>query len=289
MLDSCRLKDGHFKFTGMVSQPTLSFFRVRAMGDIKPASQSLAFYLEANKIQGVFHYENFDKGIIKGSKSQNEREALHTKIGGANREKRNNIIYDFIYHHPNSYVSVFRLALLHYDISVDSIAFLFQRMPPEIQKSRYGKQVNTIVQRNHKVGIGQIAPNFTLPDTQGKLHSLKDFRGKYVLLDFWASWCSPCLSESKYLKEIQKANKANNLIIIGISLDTDQKQWLGAIKKYNLNWLQLSNLYKDKPVAEKYYSSLIPSYFLIDPEGIIRVSGVKEKELVKQVNAQLRN
>lgn len=121
------------------------------------------------------------------------------------------------------------------------------------------------------------APDFVQPDANGKTFSLSDFKGKYVLVDFWASWCTPCRTEIPELKSVYEKYKDKNFTILSISLDNDKEKWMEAMANEQMPWLQLSDLKADQNSAAKTYKVLgIPANFLIDPNGKIIAMGFKE-------------
>lgn len=125
--------------------------------------------------------------------------------------------------------------------------------------------------------VGKAAPDFSQPDVNGKMVSLSDFKGKYVLVDFWASWCTPCLSEMDALKSVYAKFKDKNFTIAGVSLDKDKAKWLESIAHEQLPWIHLSDLKADKNAAALVYKVLgIPANFLIDPSGKIIGVGYRE-------------
>lgn len=130
------------------------------------------------------------------------------------------------------------------------------------------------------VSIGQIAPDFQLPDPSGKQFKLSDFRGKYVLLDFWASWCAPCREENPNIVKQFERFKSKNFTVVGVSLDDDRAAWLKAIKDDRLNWPHLSELKKwDGKVSLLYKVEGIPASFLLDPQGKIVAKNLRGADL----------
>lgn len=127
---------------------------------------------------------------------------------------------------------------------------------------------------------GPEAPDFTLTTPEGKTVKLSDFRGKYVMLDFWASWCPPCRAANPNLVRVYEHFKDKNFTILGISLDKSKDSWMQAIAADKLNWTHVSELkgWRGK-VSNLYQVNAIPASFIIDPSGKIIAQGLESEHL----------
>jgi peroxiredoxin len=137
--------------------------------------------------------------------------------------------------------------------------------------------------------VNMEAPDFTLPDTNGKMISLKSFRGKYVLVDFWASWCGPCRQENPTVVAAFNRFKDKNFTVLGVSLDDNKAKWLKAIQDDKLTWTHVSDLKQwESIVVPMYQIQGIPFNVLVDPNGKVIASELRGEDLEKTLSSVLK-
>jgi peroxiredoxin len=151
------------------------------------------------------------------------------------------------------------------------------------------QQQGAAAAQNSAPKVGDMSPDITMPDTEGKPFSLSSLRGKFVLIDFWASWCGPCRGENPNLVKAYNTFKDKNFTILGVSLDEDKKAWLEAIKKDNLTWKQISDLQQWASAAIPLYGfDAIPYNVLIDPQGKIIATSLRGQDLENKLTEILK-
>lgn len=197
-----------------------------------------------------------------------------------------NEVDKFVASHNDSPVAPF-VVLVTSEMEQDVAALerRYTKFNKQVQNGFYGKIVKQQIDNSKKGAIGTDAIDFTQADVDGKDVSLSSFRGKYVLVDFWASWCRPCREENPNVVRAYNKYKDKNFTVLGVSLDQNRAPWLKAIRNDNLVWTQVSDLKGwNNEAAAKYNIQSIPQNLLIDPSGKIVAKNLRGEDLNSKLN-----
>ncbi|WP_341837176.1 TlpA disulfide reductase family protein [Chitinophaga pollutisoli] len=309
--DTLRVTDGKFTWSGEVGSPEKAYlmFPNRYVelfldkGDIKISGH--ADSLSDVRVTGSAAHDEY-VAFQQSEKSIDERlNALYTNYdqikdndsamadlerkSGELRKERRALMMGYIAGHPKSPVSVSLLADMAVMGEYKQLDSLYKLLDPAAQGTPGGKRVGDRIAILKKSAVGEPIIDFTLPDVAGKDVKFSEFKGKYVLLDFWASWCGPCRAENPNVLKAFNAYKDKNFTVVGVSLDDNGEKWKKAIEEDGMPWIQLSDLKGFRTtVAQEYGIQAIPSTFLISPEGIIVAKDLRGAALHKKL-AELLN
>ena len=322
--DSAVLKNGQFSFSGKLNSSTLAYITLKHDTITRPRfsrQDDLSLFIENADIT-VTAKDSVSKAIIKGSATNDDDKALRALQQPYKRvadsimavyrsktpaEQKDSVFlaslrprmrwsqknYDsvnrvFVASHLNSYIGLttFQQVELAYNFNPDTAAAKFAKFPASLRESALGKKMAATIETGKKANTGVLAMDFSETDTTGKLVKLSDYRGKYVLVDFWASWCKPCRAENPNLLKAYNKFQSKNFTILGVSLDDEKgrRAWLGAVKQDGLPWTQVSELKGFQAKSATLYGvSAIPTNFLIDPNGKIIGKNLRGEELDKKL------
>ncbi|RQO71996.1 alkyl hydroperoxide reductase [Pedobacter sp. KBW06] len=327
VLDSVVLDNGTFQFKGVVSDPIRASLILDHTGagiKNKKKQDVLTIYLEKGRIQ-VNATDSIKKGVVSGPKINMEylgykasenylgkvMAALNWEYEKATKEKRKDpefqkdlearyakaeaerdvLLNKYIKANPDSFFSLVALKeISDSDMDVHVLEPVFNKLSTGLKNSNAGKEFAKSMEKARATSIGAIAMDFSQNDMNDRPVKLSDFRGKYLLLDFWASWCGPCRQENPNVVKAYKTYKDKNFTVLGVSLDQPGKKqdWLQAIEKDGLTWTQLSDLQGWKNAASTLYGVRgIPANFLIDPQGKIVGKDLRGAALEKKLGELL--
>lgn len=197
---------------------------------------------------------------------------------------------NFIRKHPDSYVA-FDLVQSYAVVIEDPESFeqMFNALSPQFKTSAEGKKIAYNLSMVKKFAIGKPIMDFTQNDVNGKPVSLSSLKGKYILIDFWASWCGPCRMEYPYIHKAYDKFKNKNFEVIGVSLDDKKSLWENAIKDNHFNWVEVCDLKgRQNEVAVAYGISAIPQSLLVDPNGIIIAKNLRGDDLIQKLEEVIK-
>ncbi len=327
-VDTVKVEKGKFVLKGSAKEPEMNFMQVEGVqgkvpfilenGDIEVVINKDS--IENSKVTGTYNNEELSSYKAKGMAIQKKmikfQQDNMAKMNDA-QQKKDSVVINVLRKEYNKFQEEFMKQSDDYlkthnkaFISVLIIEGMFNQMAPDVAKikklyggldkslkdTKHGKNIkskldkmNTPVAAAAGVEVGTMAPEFSAPNPDGKVITLKESLGKITIIDFWASWCQPCRQENPNMVAIYKAFHAKGLNMVSVSLDDEAAKWKAAIAKDQLTWTQVSNLKEmDDPIAKAYSIKLIPSTFIVDATGKVIAKDLRGDALKAKVAELLK-
>ena len=327
LIDSTSVNKGQFMFSDSIYFPEMHYLFFEKI------SGNIPFVLEPGNILIDIYKDSIRTSKISGTKSNqdwtdylNETQIYTTELNNIQieinqlirtgdsilisdleeqfKEVRGKLVkYEFLFmdDRKDSYISALILQRMIFERSIDfdKADSILNSFDKSLENTNPFVSVTNIID-NYKLSniesptIGSFAPKFTGPGIDGEIISLEQVKSKYILIDFWASWCEPCRIENPVLTNLMKSYSNDNFVIMGVSLDVSRDAWLKAIEVDDIkSWIHISNLeYFNGPIVKLYNirgDVGIPSNFLINEERRIIAKDIKSDELEFILNSQLKN
>ena len=313
-VDSALVKGEKFTFKGKTLEPNMYWITLK-----KVETPSLIFFVDNTTITVAADVDSMSTAKIKGGTTQDDyktwlqmqskyadvRKNLiiqYNTFGQANDQASAKRILDtagllerayvkdiqkFIKAHPQSNIGAYAIYSVVLDWpKIDEYDELYKSLSETVRKGKFGKLAEDKIAVMKGATVGYSAISFTLPDVNGRPVSLGSYKGKVVLVDFWASWCGPCRGENPAVVAAYQKYKGKGFDVLGVSLDQNKEKWVQAIEKDNLTWTHVSDLKGwQNEVAKKYGVTSIPFNVLVDKDGKIIAKALRgaalEAELAK--------
>ena len=317
-VDSCEVKEGRFQFKGdTVPEYSVIYFIQSQDGQLAP------IFLEEGRMNITMRADYFLGSVTKGTVNNNlwslhqlqtrywvdsmllasnthnmrygrgsyevEDSLFKFRTREQNSKKLNMEKYMAKFYNDQAFAPFIMLFEMTNELSLEELKELRGQLDEKLNNHPYTKELDEII-ANKEFKVGVEAPEFSIKGMNGEEIELKNYAGKYVLLDFWASWCGPCRNEMPNVVKLYKECKGKDFEIIGISLDQKPEPWKKAVKDLKMTWPQACDFQVwYGPVARKYNLSAVPYTVLINPEGKIEALNLRGEELIDTIKTALKN
>lgn len=316
-VDSCEVKEGRFQFKGdTVPEFSVIYFIQSQDGQLAP------IFLEQGRMNITMRPDYFLGSVTRGTINNNllslhqlqvrywidsmllasnthymrygrgsyevEDSLFKYRTHEQNSKKLNMEKHMAKFYRDQAFAPFIMLFEMTTELSLNELKELRGQLDPKLNEHPYTKELDEII-ANKEFKVGVQAPDFSIQGMNGEDIELKNYAGKYVLLDFWASWCAPCRHEMPNVVKLYKECKGKNFEIIGISLDQKKDAWKKAVQDLKMTWPQACDFQVwYGPVACKYNLSAVPYTVLINPEGKIEALNLRGEELINTIKNLLK-
>ncbi len=306
--DSAKVKSETVTFKKKQKEPNMYFLTAK-----KNAQSALVFFSDGGKVEVSGHIDSIPVARVKAGPTQEDYKAsldlvnkyntmrasliqrhnMYNQTGNADGAKHiidtamiaergyAKSLEQFIKERPNSNVGGYIIYSVNFDWpEIGEYDAMYNALGDKVKKGKFGKLAMEKIAMMKGTTIGFPAIDFTQADVNGKKVSLSSYKGKYVLVDFWASWCGPCRRENPAVVAAYTKYKDKGFDILGVSMDDNKDKWLAAIEKDKLTWTHVSDLKGWGNAAGKLYGvQSIPFNLLLDKEGKILAKGLRGADL----------
>ncbi len=277
--DSATIVNGTFKFEG-VTPEALAY----GLTTDRDSKRPLVFFLDNDAMQVTMN--ETEKSLKVTGSPINDLYAQNAPLTRQNGYNLDSLVAT---HSASAITPYFVVKDFAYKLDLAQMKAIRAKLDASLNGTMYVNQIDAFIERMENIQVGAVAPDFTLPDVDGNPVSLSSLRGKYVLIDFWASWCPDCRKENPNIVAAWEKYKDKNFTILGVSMDRKKEPWLKAIEKDGLTWTHVSDLKDWKSDAAVLYAiRWIPYSFLISPEGVILAAGLEGEALHQKLEEVLK-